>query len=123
MSERDPSTLPKWAQEKIRKLERERSVAVRVLADYVEQQKESPVYIDDLVCDGRERGPSCIRRYIQDARCVTFNHAGLELHVTISDPEHIDIKWNANYRLHGETTMVPHSYQNVKLYAVKGGGA
>lgn len=63
------SKLPKWVQNHINDLERQRDVAVRELNAYVNTQTSSPFYIDDLVCTGeKNNGPSTKRRYIQSSR-------------------------------------------------------
>lgn len=60
--------LPKWAQQYIADIERARDVSVRQLNEYLDQQKESRLWVDDLVCTGETQGPSYKRRYIQDRR-------------------------------------------------------
>lgn len=60
--------LPRWAQEHIHALDSERIIAVRQLNEYLDSQKESRLWADDLVCTGETKGPSYKRRYIQDRR-------------------------------------------------------
>lgn len=76
--------LPKWAQERIRDLERERELSVRKLNEFVDGQTESRIWVDDLVCTGEQSGPTSKRHYIQSHKITvmvgkTEVHVGLDL--------------------------------------------
>jgi hypothetical protein len=91
--------LPVWAQEHIRRLERERDSAVEKLMEFKDEQTETNVYIQDHVCigegtNGREKepdkksGPTFIRRYLQTNR-VQFRlpRSEMELEVYVNEDE------------------------------------
>lgn len=61
----DINKLPKWAQEKIRDLERERDAAVVALNEFQDKQTPSRIWTEDIVCTGEESGPTAKRNYFQ----------------------------------------------------------
>lgn len=65
--------LPKWAQEYIIEIERQREAAVKALNDAFDNQTLSRIFTEDIVCV--EKGaPSFFKKYIQAPRNeVTFN--------------------------------------------------
>ena len=85
-------TLPKWAQDHIRTLDSERVLAVRQLNEYLDEQKESKMWIDDLVCTGETQGPSYKRRYIQHRR-INFMVGSTEVRIGLDlrDEKHLQI--------------------------------
>jgi len=112
----DVTKLPKWAQEYIRKVERERDTAVRALNEYVDNQTPAPFYIDELESIGEQRGPSQLRRYIQ-AHGMRVHHAGVYLDITLRDGE-IDLQWNGNSSFSlSEIAFIPSSHQSARLVA------
>lgn len=110
----DISKLPKWAQEKIKTLERERENAIRQLNDYLDSQTKSPFYITDLVSTGEaERGPSYKTTYIQTNKMTIF-HAGVLLDILLREGQ-IDLSWGGDHsRLH-EIAFIPSSHQSARL--------
>lgn len=50
--------LPRWAQEHIEKIGRERDQAINALNRFLDGQTPSGFYVDDCVCTGEEQGPS-----------------------------------------------------------------
>jgi len=74
------SKLPKWAQEKIQRLEMQRDAAIRTLNEFKDTQTESNIWIEDNPCTGEETGPSNKRRYIHAHR-VTFKLGKEEIDV------------------------------------------
>lgn len=76
--------LPKWAQEHIKTLGRERDVANRALNEYVDGQTESPIFYDEFVCTGEEIGPSSKRVYIQ-SHGIEVIHNGVHLSLLLRD--------------------------------------
>lgn len=68
MTKMDTSKLPKWAQDHIRNLERERETAIRTLRDFEDTQTKSRISYSDLLCIGERSGPSDITRYVQARR-------------------------------------------------------
>ena len=109
--------LPKWAQEKVRNLERERDVAVRKLREWEDSQTPSPFQFWDHVCDGDQgTGPSRRVQYVQ-AHTMDVVHNGVRLSVILRD-EGIDLQYDAERRHMGRVSLVPKSYQQVMLEAV-----
>lgn len=111
MSDPRIAKLPKWAQDYIKDLEGQRSVAVRALNDFTDHSSPSPIFIEDDPRTGEEPGPSFKRVYLQTHR-VFFEYAGIELCVTPWDNE-IRLDWNGhNMRA---VAFVPYSYQSARL--------
>ena len=106
------SKLPKWAQERIRNLEREREVAVRALRDWSDSQTYSPISIPEYASTGENQGPTRYVRYVEGHR-VDIDWLGVRLSVLLRD-EVIDLQWSANHAI-GDVCMQPRSYQNVWL--------
>lgn len=107
--------LPKWAQDHIKELERERDAAIRALNEYVDGQTESPIFYDDLVSSGENRGPSLKRVYVQSHK-VEIIHNGVHLCIWLRD--HIDLQWGHPKRASGaRTAFIPTSLQAASLVA------
>lgn len=83
MTQEQLNKLPKFAQEYIRKIERERELAVRQLNEFVDGQTESKIWVDEAVCTGEESGPSFKRHYIQAHR-LTFKVGNEEVDVALA---------------------------------------
>jgi hypothetical protein len=64
--------LPKWAQEHITDLRRERALAVEALRRFEREQKPGPIWVQDHQCFGESTGPTEVKRYI-DAHSVMFS--------------------------------------------------
>jgi hypothetical protein len=109
----DTSKLPKWAQEHIRDLERQRDESITALNEYVDRQTESAFYYDDYVSTGEEQGPSNKRSYIQ-TRQITVEYAGIELNIRTVDNE-IRLQWNDTKRHLDYIALIPWSFQNAIL--------
>ena len=109
----DISKLPKWAQKHISNIEREREVAVIELNKYVDSQTKSKIYIDDFVCLGEEKGPTLKTRYINGTHRVTFDHAGIELNVSIAHEGCINLTFNS--LRHGTVGIVPRVTNAIEL--------
>lgn len=110
----DISKLPKWAQERIRDLERERDVAVQALSRYTDNQTESPVYFDELLCVGKS--PTKKRVYVHTDN-LTFHHADIFLNVQLHHKaEHIDLRWSGGRRMGvADVALIPQSFQHIRL--------
>ena len=104
--------LPKWAQEYIRDLERQRRAAVAALECFEDSQTESGVFYDEMVSD-KGGGPSFRRRYVQ-ARGMTFQHAGVELDVRLIDGV-IALRYNQIGHRLGRVYCCPKSFQHFEL--------
>jgi hypothetical protein len=111
--------LPKWAQDKVKDLSRERDVAVRYLNEWVDDQTPSPISIMEMVCVGEQQGPSIKKRYIQ-ATDVEFVWKGIELTVALREggPQHdnaIQLSWGSEKRGMAHVCMMPLAYNRVQL--------
>lgn len=115
----DVSKLPKWAQDHIKDLQRERDIAVRALNEWTDTQTPSPIFVDELVSTGEERGPSTKRRYIEGRR-VSFNWQGVWLDVLLRESA-IDLQWRTPDDMCGmeDVALIPRSYMQVWLVAVQ----
>jgi hypothetical protein len=67
-SDYDFTKLPKWAQEYIKNIEREREMAIRTLNEFQDSDTPSSYWIEDNVCTGEEQGPTTKRHYVQANR-------------------------------------------------------
>jgi hypothetical protein len=105
--------LPKWAQDHIIHLERERDVSVRKLNDFCDNQTKSPIFIDDLICTGEEKGPSKKRNYIQSKR-IELEYSGVYLQIICRD-NCIDLNWSNGQYGSGEVAFIPVSFQAARL--------
>lgn len=76
--------LPKWVQEYIRRIQRQRDVAIRTLNAFCDKQTPSSIYVEDNPCTGEGVGPVSKRNYIQ-SHTVTIKHAGVWLFVLCRD--------------------------------------
>ena len=112
--------LPTWAREHIRDLRRQRDIAVRELNEWVDEQTESPIYIDEMVCAGEEQGPSMKRRYIQGYQ-VTVEIGDVRVNVstpiTARDEQCIYLQWYPKDRGMRDVAMIPESFCRVRLCA------
>ena len=66
--------LPKWAQDYIKDLIRERENAVTILNEFQDSQTPSKVFYEERACTGEVAGTNCPvtkRRYVP-ARSITF---------------------------------------------------
>jgi hypothetical protein len=102
--------LPKWAQEYIRNIERDRELSVRALNEFVDTQTESPIWVDEGVCTGEESGPAFKRHYIQ-AYQVTFRVGTQEVYIGLDLRDSSELKINC-----GGRTMV---FQPIASNAMK----
>jgi hypothetical protein len=108
--------LPKWAQEYIKDLEREREVSIRELNSYCDEQTESPFYTLDLVCTGENQGPSQKVRYIQTNK-IEVNNGGVLLQLILRG-NHICLSWTAEDFLQSmDVAFIPTGYQQASLVA------
>jgi hypothetical protein len=118
--------LPKWAQDHITNLARERDVALRALNDHINDQTPSPVYWEEYLSTGEGTagkgiGPSNKRFYVQTDRLVV-EAAGVQLQIYCreSSPRHydcIELKWSDPFCLQNMTGFIPHSFQSAYLVA------
>lgn len=114
--------LPKWAQQLVRDLKRERESAVKALNDFLDQQTPSPFRMEDFVCTGEESGPTHKTFYVQ-GHAMEVESSGIRLRVfaeekVFSSRKSIELKWEAVDERRNIVTMTPTSYQTIKLEIV-----
>ena len=107
--------LPKWAQEHIVTIERQRDKAIRQLNKFCDDQTESAIFVEDAPCTGEDgkRGPIFKKHYIQSDK-VAIEHAGVGLEIICRDG-YIGLQWceeNGNYK---DIAFIPESYQSARL--------
>lgn len=106
--------LPKWAQEHINKIERERDVSIKALNEFTDSQTEAPFFYSEFVCTGEERGPSSKKKFIQTHQ-MEVEHAGVSLSITLRDGR-IDVGWRAGNRFSNrEAAFIPTSYMQARI--------
>ena len=111
----DITKLPKWAQEHITNIQRERDIAVRALNEYCDSQTYSPFRIRELECTGEEQGPSEKIRYIQTHK-IEVVWRGVELSIILRPSEDgMDLQWHEPDRIGGLIAFVPTSHQSARL--------
>lgn len=112
--------LPKWAQEYIADIERQRFVAVRALDKFKDEQTPSPFYCEDHYSTGEKQGPIFRRKYIQ-TDSIEVEWRGVRLTVDANDYGNsgrgIRLQWSLLNRGLEEIAFVPTSYQSAKLMA------
>lgn len=106
--------LPKWAQEHIRTLTREREVAVRRLDEMTNAQSESPFFSDQYDCT--ESPPVSRRVYYQSGIRMSVVHEGVLLDIVLRGKT-IELTWGDPKHMGGSVCCQPHSYQQVHLLA------
>ena len=116
---RDTSKLPKWAQEHIRDLERQRDTAVKSLKEWTDSQTPSAFSVDELVCTASP--PELYRRYIQGHQ-MDINHAGMLARIMLRD-DTIEISYGPEDRAIGDVVLQPYSFQQVRLFMPTVGAA
>lgn len=102
--------LPVWAQEHIQKLTRQRDEALQEQKKYLQDQKESPFYVDYEGPDHRDK------RYIQ-AHHMTVVWDGVKLTIHANpygnSGKGIRLQWEALD--HKDVALIPSSYQGIRL--------
>jgi hypothetical protein len=115
MAAPDTSKLPKWAQEHIANLKRERNTAISKLNEVLDKQKESPFYFDEFVCTGESQGVTPKRVYVQTYKMGVLAH-GIRLEVMLRPGDDwIDLSWEDVGRGMADVALVPVSFNKVKL--------
>lgn len=88
--------LPKWAQDHIKDLVRQRKEAVEALDNYIDENNVGPFIFSDFVCD-KDGGPSIRERHI-NADKVRIEYGGIMLDINLSnqyrDEKAIYLNWS-----------------------------
>ena len=121
MDTKDISRLPKWAQEMITDLQRERETAIKALNDHLDSQTPSPFRIEDMVCTGEQTAPSKKVVFIQTYK-MTVEFKGIRLDILTSDDSHqrqagIELSWDRTNRMCEGIGLVPVSFNKVLIPA------
>ena len=109
----DTTKLPKWAQDYIKTLQRERQAAVDSLNQYLDNQSPSSFFILDLVSTGEKVGPSFKQRFIQTHNMEVV-HDGVYLRIVLRKGQ-IDLQWRDADEHHREVALIPSSYMSARL--------
>lgn len=105
--------LPKWAQERIRELERQRDEALKALNQWKDDQKPSKFSSTFPLCTGEAQGPTFKEVFFHPcADGITVRHSGIELMVSAFEDEGIHLRWSAQNTACGEVAFIPTSFQN-----------
>lgn len=110
----DVSKLPKWAQEKIRSLEREKAASINALNRYLDEQTGSCFSVQELVSTGEKVGPSFKTRFVQ-AHKMNVRHAGLDLSISTLDERGIELAWTPINQSIDDVAFIPVSFQRAML--------
>lgn len=111
----DISKLPKWTQDHIASLQRQRDAAIVCLNRFEDHQTPSKVYTEELVCTGERQGPTNKRHWIQ-TETITCVHAGIELRVSLYKEGWISLSWGTQ-RMGVEVAFIPEAFQQARLQA------
>lgn len=110
--------LPKWAQEHITSLTRERDSAVAVKNKMVDDQTPSPIYVNDWTSQ-----PS-VKRYVQcKHNSLVIEHAGVKAEILLAREDDsqrlfgIDICYSSNIRALSfqPVAVMPRGMGNIQL--------
>lgn len=115
--------LPKWAQDYIKTVCRERDMAIRTLNEFQDTQTKSDFWIEDLVCTGETVGPATKVRYIQ-TNSIHVESEGVHVEVSafhgrIQSRHGIEVVWRSSDRSFGHICCVPESFQQIRLLSLK----
>lgn len=91
----DFTKLPKWTQEYIQNIERERDVAIRTLNEFQDSQTPTPYWTEEYTCLGEstphgDRGPTNKRHYVQAHR-MTVKVGKSEVDFFLREPDLLEI--------------------------------
>lgn len=115
----DISKLPKWAQEHIETLQRERDEAVRSLISHSDSQIATNYSTRDHVSLGVIKGPSCITRYFDAPHGIAVRVADMVCEVQ-AYPEggagkgnrpYIGVRWGGPSLATRELAFIPQYFQ------------
>lgn len=109
--------LPKWAQDHIEDLTRQRDASVESLNKFCDSQTPSRFRVEDRPCTGESAGPSHKVCYIQ-GHTLYVEWAGIELRIDANDygnrENEIGLSWSTADGTR-EVAMVPRSFNAVNL--------
>jgi len=106
--------LPKWAQDHIKDLERQRETAIETLNDALDNQTPGPFFYD---------WPGLVRKrvYVQSGGRVECEYAGVLLRVFVRpDINGIGLQWTTPEMSSRDIALIPESYCAARLVAKEG---
>jgi len=118
--------LPKWAQEELERVRRERDAAINTLNKFVDEQDETPIWYEDAPLTGERRGTVTKRHYL-DTSQVTVSWGKIDLDVLINSWDtnswdtkmgtpKIRLSWSEAGTLSSDNiAMIPDSHNAVRL--------
>ena len=109
--------LPKWAQEHIADLQRQRNEAVRALNEHLDNETPSPFYGDAFECISSP--PEHKRYYFQCHKHMMVEHNSVLLDIILRDD--IELSWrntDEGSRIIENVAFVPTSFMQARLVAV-----
>ena len=112
------SKLPKWAQDQIADLSRERDTAIRALNAFVDDQTPSAFSYRTRLSTGESQGPALKTRYIQ-THGVDLCWGGMEvlmranMYKRDTDPAEITIQYDSQNS--AAVLLTPVAYQRLTL--------
>ena len=106
--------LPKWVQERMRDLLRERDAAINALNEFTDNQTGSCIWHELWPSTGENKGPTTKRQYIQDYK-MDFEFEGVHLTVLLREGEGIDLSYRSVKRHIADVALVPRSHQQIFL--------
>lgn len=111
----DLAKLPKYAQNYIRCVERERDEAIEKCNRLTDHQTKSNIWVEDYGV----RGNRC-REYVQ-GDSVVIQNGDVSLRVSARRPESIELSWCEGDELYGigDVALIPTAYQQARLVNCK----
>ena len=109
--------LPKWAQQYVAMLRRDRDEALKLTAETLDGETQSPVYVDEwtMDCFGM-RGTK--RRYFQMHHNLIIEHAGIVMRVVLRD-DSLTVQYEDESRMTWDVNMQPTSHQAFALKRIE----
>lgn len=111
----DISKLPKWAQEHIQKLTEQRETAVRLLAEFTDNQTPAPFKVTKYGYVGDSKVFKSA--YIQ-GHSLEVCHAGIKLEIDLGK-NRIDLRYDSE-KGSSEIALIPRFHQGIVLVHPRG---
>ncbi len=115
MMDKRIAKLPKWAQDIIKKLVRERKEAVDVLNGFCDTQTKTPFFFREMLSTGEKQGLSFKEKYIQTCE-INIKHCGVFFQARLGR-DGIKLSWENEKRHMEQVAFIPQSFQQAELIA------
>lgn len=108
--------LPKWAQQHIIQIERQRDAAIDTLNRSIDNQTETDIWFCEHPSTGEDgaRGPIQKKFYVP-SHWIEIDFEGVKCTVLLREGSGIDITYSSSDRHMAEVALVPRSYQQIYL--------